>query len=211
MRSLQELTTPQNSAIGKLKRWVSAAENNVEILPPSDRRDESLVTVQVAIDDPLGAIAYETGGILIDHGWLRFLGSGHARLPRNLADWNRDRCRAFCLVADDAVGGFFAVNRGEWGDDPSALHYWSPDSLAWEPVGFAFADFLEWALTPCLADFYQNLRWKTWKKDMGELGGDQCFAFEPFLWAKDGSIRTSSRRIAPVAEVFEAKLRSSSE
>jgi len=38
------------------------------------------------------------------------------------------------------------------------------------------------------------------------LSGDQCFSFYPFLWAKEGSLLASRRKIAPVHEVFDLKL-----
>jgi hypothetical protein len=38
----------------------------------------------------MGAIVYHTGGLLIDHGWLRILGGGgHPRTQRSLMSWNR--------------------------------------------------------------------------------------------------------------------------
>jgi len=39
-------------------------------------RKSALVAVQVTTRSPMGAIIYETGGILVDHGWIRILGSG---------------------------------------------------------------------------------------------------------------------------------------
>ena len=47
-----------------------------------------LVALQVTTRSPMGAIAFETGGLLFDHGWLRLLGSGSMRLEGDLARWN---------------------------------------------------------------------------------------------------------------------------
>ena len=44
--------------------------------------------MQMPTSSPMGAVIYETGGILIHHGWLRILGSGSFKLPRGLMDWN---------------------------------------------------------------------------------------------------------------------------
>ncbi len=67
----------------------------------------------------MGAIALETGGILIDHGWLRFLGSGHERMRGSLLTWNANGgmieshlLKNAFIVAHDVVGGFFALNGG---------------------------------------------------------------------------------------------------
>jgi hypothetical protein len=39
----------------------------------------------------MGAIIYETGGLLVDNGWIRILGSGHKKLDRNLPEWNKGK------------------------------------------------------------------------------------------------------------------------
>src|SRR5262245_32382608 len=101
MRSLDELLEKSDPAILQIELWAASAENHREILPPSEVRGEVLCNLQITTRSTLGGVAYETGGILVDHGWLRFLGSGHTKLPRNLTDWNRDRSKGFLLVADD--------------------------------------------------------------------------------------------------------------
>ncbi len=67
----------------------------------------------------MGAVALETGGVLIDDGWVRELG-GAADTSCNLALWNqRDgklRLPGALVVANDPVGGFFAINGGAFGD-----------------------------------------------------------------------------------------------
>ena len=63
-------------------------ENPYEILP----RDENhaarqLLDLQVTTRSPMGAIRYGCGGILIDHGRLRILGSGCEWLNRRIYDF----------------------------------------------------------------------------------------------------------------------------
>ena len=73
---------------------------------------------------PLGAVVFYTGGILIDNGWIRILGSGHPRLNRSLPQWNfscglpkSEAPPPWLLVADDVLGGFFALNGGRFSPD----------------------------------------------------------------------------------------------
>lgn len=47
------------------------------------------------------------------NGWIRFLGSGHEKLSRNITDWNRSA--HYLLVTNDLVGGFFVINGGGLG------------------------------------------------------------------------------------------------
>lgn len=141
----------------------------------------------------MGAIVYSTGGILIDNGWIRILGSGSPLLTRNLPDWNKGKkLEEFgqqplrLLVADDAADGFFAINGGGLGDDVGKLYYLSPDNLAWEPLNITYSDFLLFCFDGNIEDFYRGLRWKDWKVDCSKLKGGEVYTFYPFLWTKEG-------------------------
>jgi len=206
VKTLEELTETDEPAIDLIHEWVSSAENQCEILPPSSEREAVLLEVQVTTRSTMGAVAYETGGVLVDHGWLRFLGSGHPKLPRTLPGWNQDRAAGFYLMADDAVGGFFAMNGGAFDGDRGDIWYWAPDSLDWEPLELGYTDFVQWSLTTKLADFYADLRWPTWKEDVAELAGDQCINFFPFLWTSEGSVEGSDRQAISIRESFGLKV-----
>ena len=152
MRSLQELISTTEPAMPMVRQWLAQAQRPAELLPPSAQADEVLKGLQVTTRSPMGAIAHETGGILIDHGWLRILGSGHERLPRNLSNWNQGRAEGFCwwLMTPWVV---FAINGGGLGADPGALYYLAPDTAQWEALEIGYSDFVQWALSERLTDF----------------------------------------------------------
>ena len=147
MRSLNELLEVDEPALPLVERWAGDAELPAEILSPSSNCGGVLVDLQVTTRSVLGAVAYGTGGILVDGGWLRMLGSGHPKLTRNIAAWNAGRSNGFCLVADDAIGGFFALNGGAFGDDLGSVYYLAPETLKWESLGVGHAAFTQWAFT----------------------------------------------------------------
>lgn len=97
MRTLQELLDGDDPAMPLVRQWLSEASRPFELLPPSPRRGDVLVGLQVTTRSPMGAIAYETGGLLIDRGWLRILGSGHPALPRDIVGWNAGRSSGHLL------------------------------------------------------------------------------------------------------------------
>jgi len=202
MRALEELLDHRDPALPLIEAWASQASLPVELLPPSADRDAVLLELQVTTRSPLGAMAHGSGGILVDGGWLRMLGSGHPRLGRNLAVWNRERSDGFLLVADDVVGGFFAINGGAFGEDLGVIHYLAPDTLAWESLGMGHTAFMQWAFSDGLRAFYRDLRWEGWEAEVAALDGDSCFSFYPFLFTEQGSTQTSSRRPVPVAEQY---------
>ena len=108
-------------------------------------------------------------------------------------------------MADDAAGGFFALNGGALGDDSGSMYYWSPDALEWEPLQLGLADLMHGFLTDRLATFYSDLRWHDWREDVSRLSGDWCYAFYPFLWMKEGSLEGSKRATVPVHEAYDLK------
>lgn len=205
VKSLEELINNDEPGIDLVRQWTESAKNQCEVLPPSLQRDDVLLEVQVTTRSPMGAVAFDTGGILIDHGWLRFLGSGHPKLPRTLPGWNDTRANGFYLVADDMAGGFFALNGGAFGDEVGIVHFWSPDDLEWECLDMGYSDLLNWALNDDLPKFYDGLRWESWQADIAKLSGDQSMAFYPFLWTEEGSAESSHRGAVPVTEAFDLK------
>jgi Protein of unknown function DUF2625 len=202
MRTLEELINHDDPAIALIRGWLAQSSRPVELLPPSERNGEVLVNLQVTTRSPMGAVAYETGGVLVDKGWLRILGSGHPKLPRNIAEWNAGRSSGYLLIADDVVGGFFAVNGGRLGDDPGSVYYWAPDTLKWESLGLGYTDFFCWVLSDRLTVFYEGLRWNNWEADLQRVDGDQSFSFYPPLWTAEGSVESSSRKPINIADQY---------
>lgn len=201
-----------DSAWPLVEGWIREAGKSVEVLPAdATHTEQALRDTGVTLRSSMGAIVYHTGGLLVDHGWLRFLGSGNARLLRSMAEWNRGRStdehgksRGFWLVADDVVGGFFALNGGAFDGASGEVFYFAPDTLRWEPLsGMGYSDFLVWSFSSRLARFYESMRWSGWESEVTTLSGDQAFSFYPFLWTKEGKdITKCSRKPCPVDEIF---------
>jgi len=68
-----------------------------------------------------------------------------------------------------------------------------------------FTEFFNWALSGRISQLYSSLRWPGWENEVVTLPGDHCFGFYPFLWTKEGSTASSSRRDLPVQETFDFK------
>ena len=212
LKQLHELVNEVDPAWPLVQQWICEASNPVEVLPPPDdkTRQQALVDAQVTTRSPMGAIIYESGGILVDHGWLRILGSGHPRLPRSLPLWNFRRSfsasgerPSFVLVADDVVGGFFAIDGGGLGLEMGKVCYHAPDTLVWENIGKGYSDFLVWCFSGDLAKYYENARWSGWKEELPTLNGDQAFSIYPPLSAETLPIDERSRGLVSVAEIYE--------
>jgi len=206
MRPLDDLINPSEPAYPLLKQWAADAVRPVEFLPPSANRADALLQTQVTTRSLMGAIVYETGGILIDNGWLRILGSGHPKLTRTVPAWNQSRANGFYLIADDAVGGFFAINGGALGTDTGNVYYFAPESLRWEPLELGYSDFLVASFSPKLDDFYKPIRWSTWQCEIANLHGDRCFFFAPPPWTKEGKPPAAPYADVPVEEAWDLQM-----
>jgi len=210
IKSIEALTRDTTGWL-VLKGWITSAKNKVEVLTADPRKTkESLLQAQVTTHSIMGAVIYFTGGIKIDNGWIRILGSGSDKLTRGIMNWNKGKSFSrlgekppFLLVADDVVGGFFAINGGALGKDLGNVYYLAPDTLDWESLNMGYSDFLSFCLNGDLSKFYNNLRWQNWQNDIKTLTGDQVFSFYPFLWSKEGKdISHTSKKIIPVEESY---------
>lgn len=215
MKSVEELINTTEPGWSVVKEWIDSATNKVEILPCNkEKATDALYKTQVTTRSPMGAIIYSTGGLLIDNGWIRILGSGHERLNRSLPDWNKGKSfdefgegPPFLLVADDAAGGFFAINGGSFGNNLGKVYYLSPDNLEWENLDLTYSDFIWFCFTSDLNEFYKGLRWTDWEKDVPQLDGNKVYNFFPFLWSQEGNdINKCSRKPVPIEEQYSLSM-----
>lgn len=213
MKPLAELINTEDPGWNLVREWLGEAKNIVEVLPGDTQcSDSALYKAQVTTRSPMGAVIYETGGILIDSGWIRILGSGCARLDRSLMDWNEGKSfkktgeqPTFLLIADDVVGGFFAINGGGLSkDNIGKVFYLSPDNLQWELLDLSYSEFLRFCFSGDINGFYEGLRWDTWKADIKEVDGSKGISCFPFLFTKEGKdINKVSRKVVPIRELWE--------
>lgn len=204
-KKLTELVDDEGSAMPLIRSWIDSSLSDCRVFPPASDREKVLLETQVSTRSPLGAVVYETGGILIDSGWLRVLGSGGSLINRTCPGWNRGRGDGLFLFADDAVGGLFALNGGTLGDDCGKVYYWAPDCLHWQPLGVGYTDWLHWAIAGSLVDFYSTLRWCGWQNHVATLSADECLCFYPFLWSEEGAVESSHRSVVAIAEAYDQK------
>jgi len=212
IKSLKELTDTSDTGWEVVRELLPKATNKVEILRrDSARANQAVYQSQLAVQTTLGAVEYMTGGIMIDGGWIRIIGSGSPRLPRSLAEWNKGKtvsgyghAAGFYLVADDVLGGFFALNWGGLGiKDRGKVFYLAPDDLQWESTGNDYGEFLQFCFTGDLGQFYKGLRWRNWHQQVDTLSGDRAFHIMPPLWSVEGKdIEKDVRNAVPVGEIY---------
>ncbi|MEO7215345.1 DUF2625 domain-containing protein [Mucilaginibacter sp.] len=212
MRPVMELKADTSGWV-LLKELFKTAKNKIDVLPAtnSERAAEALYQTQVTTHSYMGAIIYFTGGLLIDNGWIRLLGSGSDRLTRTLPAWNKGKTfkefgerPGYILIGDDAVGGFFALNGGALGPETGKVYYLAPETLRWESLQQSYSDFLGFCINGNLNNFYEAYHWKGWQNDVKKLHGDSVYNFYPTLWSEEGRvIQRDTRKIVPVQEQYD--------
>ncbi|MBO3743985.1 DUF2625 family protein [Actinoplanes flavus] len=200
MRALADLIDTEDSAWPEVLNAVAGAPCPVTVLPADQgRADAELERLQVTTRSWLGAVVHRTGGLVIDHGWLRVFGSGSAgdRLA-SLGEMNPTD--GPLLVGVDVLGGRFA-----WGADGGtpSIRYFAPDSLRWEDLEIGYGHWLAAMLGGATAQFYADLRWDGWAEEVAACGLDQAISLFPPPWTVEGKDRNAvSRRPVPMAEAL---------
>jgi hypothetical protein len=207
--SIDHLINKTDPAWPKIKMMADSATNHITILPvDTNAAKDALFKLQVTTRSSMGALVFMTGGLLIDNGWIRILGSGNSKLQRTLPDWNiknglmgNGKVSPYLLVADDALGGFFLLNGGGLGSDKGMMYYFAPESLEFEPMEMNYTEFLDFCFNGDLDLFYGQNRFANWKEEVAKLHGDVVYNFYPTLWSLEGlDINANKRTIVPVEE-----------
>lgn len=211
IRKLSELIYKEENAWPMIEEWLAKAENHVEVLPNNRvEGEEALLKLQITNRSTMGAIALECGGILIDDGWLRILGSGNENISGNLLSWNNiDKIKIeysiknAMIIAYDIVGGVYAINGGAFGDSLKNVFYFAPDTLEWEDTEKGYTDFIYWALNGDINVYYKTFRWSGWQEDVSKLTGDQGISIYPYLWTEQGNnVNGCHKEAIPMKEIW---------
>ena len=178
-----------------VQRWIEQATNAVTVLPvDEDAGRETLAALGITERSVLGALVVNTGGLSVDHGWLRVLGG-----PALLA-WS-DRVGDGFVVGHDVVAGFYAVTR-----DEGEVRYLAPDSLDWEGTEMGHAAWVHWTLTGDLETYYENLRWPGWEAEIAPLAPDQGLTLYPPPFTREGRpVSNATRGVTPMAELWDVQ------
>ncbi|MGI5348698.1 DUF2625 family protein [Streptomyces sp. CA-250714] len=219
MRTADELIDTENDAWPGLSAEIEGSEYDVEVLPGDAEAGRAcLRSLQVTTGSRLGAVALHSGGLVIDHGWIRVLGGcpGRDGLP-GLAQANAlpevpagaGEPAPDLIVGYDALGGVFVLN----GTDPAAsgrpgqpgrMVYFAPDVLGWYDMELSYGRWLTFLLWPGSATFFT--RWEGWQRESAALRLDEGFSLYPFPWSAEAEgeddFSACSRRPVPMAELL---------
>lgn len=136
------------------------------------------------------------------------LGSGcgdAGRMRRSIMSWNKDLgTRDFTTIADDAIGGLFALNQGGLPSPVGVVCYFAVDTMDWESTDKSYAEWLTWALDGDLSLFYEGSRWSHWEGETSKISGDEGLLLFPPLHTEQGKdVERSKKSRVPIYEICE--------
>lgn len=214
-RPLTELVGVPNPAWPALSETLGAASAPVDVLPVDrDAGERCLWMLQLPARTTLGALALHTGGVVVDHGWLRILGGGDGAsgpLPDIVtANGLTEPVAAdspYLLAAVDVLGGRFVI-KGRDASLPGKtgeICYFGPDDLTWEPLGLRHAGWLDFVVSGQLADFYADLRWPGWEDEVSRVPLDSGLLVYPFLGSAEAraDLAATTRTVVPLGDLHE--------
>lgn len=208
--SVAELVDIENHAWEEVRELLSQGTRTYRLIEAEpETAAQTLVRLQVSTKSYLGAIAYETGGIIFEHGWLTLLGAGGEGVYGSLTSWNGladspdiPALPGMLIVAYDAAGGFFGLDVGRFGKT-GHIYYFAPDTLEWESTELAYSGFLGWLAEGNLDQFYDSFLWEGWEEAAMELQPGEVFGYYPPLWTEEGSGKQSRTTPIPVLEAWQ--------
>lgn len=203
------MTETSSPAWAPVAALLEGAPFPVEILPPSADAASDAEALRLGAGSTLGEVVLRTGGLLLDNGWVRLLGSSSERLHRSLLSWNVDqgvlgagRRAGLLIVGDDVLGGVIAINGGALGPDPGMIYYFGPDTLHWDSLNCDYTALLHFLIGPGMAAFYSDHRWLGWEAETAALAGDGAHFVHPPLWAVGPAVGERHRGAVPMTEML---------
>ena len=124
----------------------------------------------------LGALAVNTGGLAVDHGWLRVLGGP--------ACWSG----ATASTAASSSGTTSSPASTRSTSRRARSRYLAPETLEWAGIEMGHSEWVHWTLAGDVAAFYEHLRWPGWQEETATLEADQGFEVDPPPFTREGRI-----------------------
>lgn len=157
----------------------------------------------------LGSVVCNTQGILVDN-WIRILGQ-QGRGIKGIGHYNSlgstdEFFAGLFVVALDIVGGIFAIDISRFEPGKNDMYYFAPDTLEWECMDVPYSTFLSWVFAGKVDEFYDSMRWSSWKEDCGKAAFDEGILLYPFLWAAECDVETARKKNVPLEEMISMQI-----
>lgn len=203
------MNNTDNSLWQEMKSMIISSNRQSELnFSEIEYGEESLKILQITSKSALGSIVLNTTGIVIDN-WIRILGHDND-INRGVLSFNSigengvaTKIDKMLIVADDVVGGLFALNAGKFSEGVGEVWYFAPDTLEWESLEMQYSEFIAWIAKGNVDEFYNTMRWSTWKEDCKNVKFNESILIYPFLWSNEIQLEKADKKIVPAEELLK--------
>lgn len=203
------MSNVNNNLWQEIKNMINSyAKESVINLGEVKLGEEAIKILDITQKSALGSIILNTSGIVIDN-WIRILGHD-SKENRGILSYNlikedgiAKRIEKMLIVADDIIGGIFALNAGRFSEGVGDVWYFAPDTLEWESIDMKYSEFVAWTVQGNVDEFYSTMRWKAWKEDSKKVKFNEAILIYPFLWSNEIQLETADKKIVPVEELLQ--------
>ncbi|MDY4079599.1 MAG: DUF2625 family protein [Clostridium sp.] len=176
---------------------------NVKILSPNTCNN-TLNNLNIDENSILGQVIINTGGIFIEN-YIRLFGSGDEKNSYNIYKYNLELKKYFdndmIIIGDDVFGGIFSLNK-----EKNTILYFAPDTLEWEDLEITYKDFIKYASSEKIDEFYKSYKWSTFQEDIKEIKFNEGILIYPFLWSNECNIEKAKKDIVPFSELLQINM-----
>lgn len=190
------------------KMFISSNRQLVINSDELERGIKSLDILQITSKSALDSIVLNTSGIVIDN-WIRILGH-ESNVNKGIVSYNSigkdgvaTKVDKMLIIADDVVGGLFALNAGKFTEKIGEVWYFAPDTLEWESLEMKYSEFIAWTAQGNVDEFYRTIRWSTWREDCKKVKFNEAILIYPFLWSNEIQLEKSDKKIVPTEELLK--------
>ena len=196
----------------EIKEMIDSSELDVQLFDGKKTVGERIVKLlSLNENTSLAKVILNSAGMIVNN-CIRILGQGNDNI-QSIENVNvvktglPTRIEGMLIVGLDIFGGVFAMNTIEIDNSIGDIYYFAPDTLDWESMGVKYSQFLAWALSKNIDEFYQSMQWNGWNEIAKQADFNQAILVYPFLWSKEVNINTATKNIVPFDELFALNMK----
>ena len=186
----------------EIEQLFQRSSNNIKLQIEGNKNTDAIERLGVSERSVLGQVLINLASVEINN-YLRVLGKSDEK--NGIFSFNDKMKKYFhgnkLIVAYDVWGGLFAIGNGDFEGDIRTIWYYAPDMLQWECLGINYAEFIAWACSENIKEFYKKFFCGNVEFLLKKVRGEEAILVYPFLWSKECNIENADKKVVPIEEI----------
>jgi len=185
----------------EIEQLFKQSPNNIKLKLAKTKNNDAIAKLGVNEQSVLGQVLINSDLAVVNDYLTIFCGSEE----NGIISFNNKMKKYYqgnkLIVAYDVWGGIFAIGNGDFGEDVRVVWYYAPDSLQWECLNINYAEFIAWACSDNIKEFYKSFLWKDIGSLLEKVQREEAILVYSFMWSKECDIETADKKIVPIEEL----------